>query len=160
LPDDYQGKVECVICDGNAVEEILGAARASHCDMIVMPTHGRSGFSRLIVGSVAEGVLRGAPCPVLTIKPTPAEFAAPPAPMEREPHVDRDELTTVCTVANSVEAGVIRNALTNEGIRSFIEGQQQGGWSGMLNFPVKIQVRADDADRAGKFIRQREEHRT
>lgn len=50
---------------GNA---ILDGARAAEADLIVMGTHGRRGFSHLMSGSVAEAVLRQAPCPVLTIK--------------------------------------------------------------------------------------------
>ncbi len=50
---------------GNA---ILDGARAAEADLIVMGTHGRRGFSHLVSGSVAEAVLRQAPCPVLTIK--------------------------------------------------------------------------------------------
>jgi nucleotide-binding universal stress UspA family protein len=43
-------------------------ARAVEADLIVMGTHGRRGFSHLVSGSVAEAVLRHAPCPVLTVK--------------------------------------------------------------------------------------------
>jgi universal stress protein A len=54
---------------GPAASEIIGLARERHAEMIVMGTHGRSGLSRLLVGSVAEHVLRHAPCAVLTLKP-------------------------------------------------------------------------------------------
>ncbi len=47
---------------------ITDGARAVHADLIVMGTHGRRGFSHLVSGSVAEAVLRQAPCPVLTVK--------------------------------------------------------------------------------------------
>jgi len=47
---------------------ILTAAREIKPDLIVMPTHGRSGLTRLILGSVTEGVVREALCPVLTIR--------------------------------------------------------------------------------------------
>jgi nucleotide-binding universal stress UspA family protein len=49
--------------------EIVRAAGAEGCDLIVMGTHGRSGLRRALLGSVAEEVLRKAPCPVLTIRP-------------------------------------------------------------------------------------------
>jgi nucleotide-binding universal stress UspA family protein len=48
---------------------IVRTAREAHCDLIVMGTHGRTGLSRLLKGSVAEEVARKAPCPVLSIKP-------------------------------------------------------------------------------------------
>src|SRR5579859_5110301 len=52
---------------GEAAETILSTARASGCELIVMGTHGRSGIGRLLMGSVAEQVIRRAPCPVLTL---------------------------------------------------------------------------------------------
>jgi len=48
---------------------IVAAAKDCQADLIVMGTHGRKGISRLLLGSVAEHVMRHAPCPVLTIKP-------------------------------------------------------------------------------------------
>jgi universal stress protein A len=47
---------------------IVEIARSVRADLIVMGTHGRSGLKRLVLGSVAENVLRHAPCPVLTIR--------------------------------------------------------------------------------------------
>lgn len=51
-----------------SAEGILKVARESGCDLIVMGTHGRTGLSRLLLGSVAEEVIRQAPCPVLTVR--------------------------------------------------------------------------------------------
>ncbi len=48
--------------------EILEHARAQAVDLIVMGTHGRTGLAHVLLGSVAEKVVRRAPCPVLTIK--------------------------------------------------------------------------------------------
>ncbi len=65
------GLTACVrhrLVEGEPVAEILRAARAWNCDLIVMGTHGRTGLPRLLLGSVAERVLRQAPCPVLTVK--------------------------------------------------------------------------------------------
>ncbi len=47
---------------------ILDEAHKNVADLIVMGTHGRRGFSRFVSGSVAESILRHAPCPVLTVK--------------------------------------------------------------------------------------------
>jgi nucleotide-binding universal stress UspA family protein len=55
--------------EGNVVNEILSEAAEHHADLIVMGTHGRSGFDRVALGSVTEKVLRRAPCPVLTVPP-------------------------------------------------------------------------------------------
>lgn len=55
------------LSQGRATDEILKAVEDNEVDMIVMATHGRSGFQRFMVGSVTEGVLRRAPCPVLVV---------------------------------------------------------------------------------------------
>ena len=52
---------------GLAAPEIVEAARGSEANLIVMATHGRSGWSHLLMGSVAEKVMRTAPCPVLAV---------------------------------------------------------------------------------------------
>jgi nucleotide-binding universal stress UspA family protein len=57
---------------GNPVSAIIDAAGDLPSDLIVMGTHGRGGIRRLLMGSVAEGVLRKAPCPVLIVKGLPA----------------------------------------------------------------------------------------
>ena len=53
---------------GVPFEEIVKVAEEEHADMIVMGTHGRSGLNRVLLGSVAERVIRLAPCPVLTVR--------------------------------------------------------------------------------------------
>jgi len=53
---------------GSVAEHILDFAREHNVDLIVMGTHGRRGLSHLLLGSVAEQVLRSAPCPVLTTR--------------------------------------------------------------------------------------------
>jgi nucleotide-binding universal stress UspA family protein len=55
--------------EGKPADEILAAAREWEADAIVIGTHGRSGVSRLVLGSTADSVVRRAPCPVLVIKP-------------------------------------------------------------------------------------------
>ena len=53
---------------GDAAEEIEAAAAELKADLIVVGTHGRSGLKHLLLGSVAEHVVRHAPCPVLTVR--------------------------------------------------------------------------------------------
>lgn len=55
--------------EGRASEQILAAAREWEADVIVVGTHGRSGVSRLALGSTAESVVRHSACPVLVIRP-------------------------------------------------------------------------------------------
>jgi nucleotide-binding universal stress UspA family protein len=66
------------------VAEILRMAGEESCDLIVMGTHGRTGLGRLLMGSVAEHIVRKAPCLVLTLKsPTPSQDTFPPASKRR-----------------------------------------------------------------------------
>lgn len=59
---------EFVMCTGSPAEEIVRCATEREVDLIVMGTHGRGGVSHLLLGSVAEKVIRTAPCPVLVIR--------------------------------------------------------------------------------------------
>jgi nucleotide-binding universal stress UspA family protein len=61
---------------GEPAQEILACVRDSKADLIIMTTHGRTGFSRLLFGSVAEAVLRHADVPVLLMRQTQVEIAA------------------------------------------------------------------------------------
>jgi nucleotide-binding universal stress UspA family protein len=74
-PADPQ--VPCVhkLLVGDPARAIVQTAEDEHADLIVMGTHGRTGLTRLLMGSVAEAVVRNAPCPVLTVK-HPAEVPA------------------------------------------------------------------------------------
>jgi len=60
--------VEHVFLEGDPADELIRYATDARIDLIVMGTHGRSGLERLLMGSVAEEVLRGAPCSVLVVK--------------------------------------------------------------------------------------------
>jgi len=60
-------------------EEIADYARDASIELIVVGTHGRTGVSHLLVGSVAERVVRIAPCPVLTVRHPEHEFVVPDA---------------------------------------------------------------------------------
>ncbi len=59
---------------GNTVEEIMKYANEHEIGMIVIGTHGRTGFSHLLLGSVAEKLVRLATCPVLTVHPHAQQF--------------------------------------------------------------------------------------
>jgi nucleotide-binding universal stress UspA family protein len=71
VPEAESGNVEVVrlVAVGSPYRKIIETAEAEQVDLIVMATAGRSGFSRLIMGSIAERVVRAATCPVLTIRP-------------------------------------------------------------------------------------------
>jgi universal stress protein A len=63
---------EIAVVHGVPFQEILDTAKARQVDLIIMGTHGRTGLSHVLLGSVAEKVVRLAPCPVLVARqPTP-----------------------------------------------------------------------------------------
>lgn len=70
---------EAVVAALSPSEAILDYARDKMIDVIVIGTHGRTGLSRLVMGSVAERIVRNAPCPVLTVRHPEHEFLRPDA---------------------------------------------------------------------------------
>lgn len=67
--------VQRVVRVGAPAREILGYAETEGIDLIVMGTHGRGAIAQLLLGSVAEHVVRHAPCPVLTVRSRPVRGA-------------------------------------------------------------------------------------
>ena len=66
-----------VSVSGNAAGPSVDYAKEAHVDVIVLGTHGRGPISHLFMGSVAEHVVRRAPCPVLVVRPNEHEFVVP-----------------------------------------------------------------------------------
>lgn len=62
---------------GSPLLNIIEYAKEHQSDLIVMGTHGRTGLSHVLIGSVAERVVRMAPCPVLTVHPQGHQFVLP-----------------------------------------------------------------------------------
>ncbi len=60
--------VETDLADGNAVNEIVKKAKEGKFDLIIMGARGLGTIKRLFIGSVSEGVIKNAPCPVMIIK--------------------------------------------------------------------------------------------
>jgi nucleotide-binding universal stress UspA family protein len=83
------GRVETHVWYAPAAAAIVEAAASQKVDMIVMSTHGRSGLGRLILGSVAESVLRGTTTPVLIVRADSAPVDVPRGaePARRTLHV-------------------------------------------------------------------------
>src|SRR5262249_21317650 len=75
-------QMEIRLTDGEPVAEILSVAEGCNCDLIGMGTHGGTRCRRLLLGSVAEQVLRRAPCPVLTVN-TPLQEGTLASAMKR-----------------------------------------------------------------------------
>ena len=68
VPEEIQNIVEPIILFGVPFVEIIKTAKDKNIDLIVIGTHGRTGLAHMLIGSVAEKIVRKAPCPVLTIK--------------------------------------------------------------------------------------------
>ncbi len=68
VPEEIQNRVETTILFGVPFLEIIMAAKDKNIDLIVIGTHGRTGLAHMIMGSVAEKVVRKASCPVLSVK--------------------------------------------------------------------------------------------
>ena len=82
LTDDDRAALHAkavIATSDNPAEEIVKYAKAHATDLIIMGTHGRGAVAQLLVGSVAERVVRTAPCPVLTVKDPEHEFLVPEA---------------------------------------------------------------------------------
>ena len=117
---------------GDTAKGIVETAGDLHTDLIVMPTHGRRGLPHFFLGSVAERVVREAPCPVLTVRPSAiAEKESivgkvmvknPPSVNPTDTLADaqalmqREELLSIPVVANGVLVGIV----TDRDIRSHL----------------------------------------
>lgn len=74
---DLKGGVVTDVLPGRPFIEIVRYAREKTIDLIVLGTHGRSGLAQALLGSVAEKVVRKAPCPVLTVRNPEHDFVNP-----------------------------------------------------------------------------------
>lgn len=85
LRQDGFANAETTVWYGPAAAAIVEAAHMRKFDLIVMTTHGRSGLGRLIMGSVAESVLRGTTTPILLVRAETAPIEPPGAPAGARP---------------------------------------------------------------------------
>jgi len=69
LADSFHVKADTIFAEGDPGHEIIRVAEELNADLIVLGTHGYTGWKRFALGSVAELVVRHAPCAVLTIRP-------------------------------------------------------------------------------------------
>ena len=67
---------KCLVRSGRIVSEIVEVAKKSDSDLIILSTHGHTGLKHVLLGSVAENVVRHAPCPVLIVRQHEHEFLA------------------------------------------------------------------------------------
>ena len=71
---DPQIQVSAMVRDGGPAHEICQVAETEPADLIIISTHGHTGFKRFMLGSVTARVLRHAPCPVLVVREREHEF--------------------------------------------------------------------------------------
>jgi len=69
--------IESSLVTGTPFIEIIATAKEEDVDLLVLGTHGRTGLAHMLVGSVAEKIVRKAPCPVLTVRHPEHEFVMP-----------------------------------------------------------------------------------
>jgi universal stress protein A len=84
--EGYGLDIDIDLSEGEPATEILKVGRTRGCDLIVMGSHGRTGLRHMLMGSVAEQVMRKAACPVLTAR-SPIDLA--PSPTTILPHEER-----------------------------------------------------------------------
>ena len=78
IPDvEHISRVERSIQSGTPFVEIVRCAKQNKMDLIVIGTHGHTGLNHMLLGSVAEKVVRKASCPVLTVRPEGQQFVMP-----------------------------------------------------------------------------------
>lgn len=99
---------DVILDDGDPLEAIIAKAEKLPADLLILGTHGRRGFKRLLLGSVTERVLRLAPCPVLSVSPRTK-------PAEIEEGVFRRVLCPVDFSASSLRGLEIARALLDSG---------------------------------------------
>lgn len=84
--------VETSVWYGPAAAAIVDAARARKADLIVMTTHGRGGLGRVILGSVAESVLRGTTTPILLLRASQAPIETPKGTGQARPAKEKSNV--------------------------------------------------------------------
>jgi nucleotide-binding universal stress UspA family protein len=79
LPEDERERLraQVALLSGNPFIEIIRYAKANDISLIVMGTHGRGPIAHMLLGSVAEKVVRKSPCPVLTVRDAQHQFVMP-----------------------------------------------------------------------------------
>jgi len=102
-------QLELVVHQGMAPDSILSFAHAKKADVIVMGTHGRRGYDRLMLGSVTDRVMRRASCPVLAVRNPPREVMAA---VEDGRHIHRLRQILFCTDFSENSAPALNYAIS------------------------------------------------
>ncbi|HYL59805.1 MAG TPA: universal stress protein [Candidatus Acidoferrales bacterium] len=158
-------KHELLTSVGEPAGVILHCAAKSGADLIVMATHGRRGFSRFFLGSIAELVVRESPCPVLTVRSAPTEKDAVGTWMTRNPVTASpdEKLTTI--QAKMLEGGfrcvpVLKDdapvgIVTDRDVRKFTNLLDQTQAYKAMSEPLITVSPTTDIREAARLIRER-----
>lgn len=122
----WPGHVETALLSGRPAREIVAYARDKRIDLIVLGTHGRTGVTRAILGSVSEGVVRLAPCLVLTV-PASARSHRESGTAAGEPAAHPAAICLVC--AGATEALICepcRSRIRGEAIERKLDAERAG----------------------------------
>ncbi len=118
-------RLTTALLEGRAGPETVRYAREQRIDLIVLGTHGRTGLTRALLGSVAEYVVRLAPCLVLTVPAGLSDEA--PAPAEAEPTAPAPRACLVCSRASDdLICETCRNRIRAEALHDKQEAERPG----------------------------------
>jgi K+-sensing histidine kinase KdpD len=108
---------------GAPAAEIVRYAERNRIDLIVVGTHGRSGVTRALLGSVAERVVRTAPCPVLTV-PRERQRTAPPT--QEEPPASLRQCLICATPSEDLICEACRARIRGEALERKLREERAG----------------------------------
>jgi nucleotide-binding universal stress UspA family protein len=128
---------------GDLVETIIEQAERESSDLIIMATHGRSGISRALPGSVTERVLREARCPVMTI-PAVAETLASSEGKSFDPILCPSDFSRSCSRALRLALSIREQTDARLILLHVLQWPAFAG--GMLPLPVVAEINADADD--------------
>lgn len=115
---------EPALLRGRPAAELLRYAREQRIDLIVVGSHGRTGLSRVLLGSVAEEIVRLAPCLVLTV---PAAFALPAAEREALPEAPATRHCLICAGdTDEMICRACRERIRGEALARKMEAERPG----------------------------------
>jgi nucleotide-binding universal stress UspA family protein len=140
---DKHHEIRMVSTTGDVVETIIEQAERESSDLIIMATHGRSGISRVLLGSVTERVLREARCPVMTI-PAVAETPASSEGKPFDPILCPSDFSRSCSKALKLALSIREQTGARLILLHVLQWPAFAG--GMLPLPVVAEINADADD--------------
>jgi CBS domain-containing protein len=158
-------KYEILTHLGEPAETILRTVRKVGADVLIMATHGRRGFSRFFLGSVAELVIRESPCPVLTVKFAPPQKELVGAWMTKNPATAEPQEKLVSVQTKMLEGGfrcvpIVKNGapvgiVTDRDIRQHAGSLEKIDAKKAMSEPLITVTPATEIREAARLLRER-----